>query len=313
MLYVWTKEGGRAVQISRLFEMLYILLESERITASQLAERLEVSVRTVYRDAQALCEAGIPVCTQQGQGGGISILPGYKLSKSFLSENERTSLLAALQAMAQTGAGEKEALRKLSAFFGADGGSWVQIDFADWSGTQDTLIATLKTAILGRRVLSFDYYGEACHAAPRRVCPLTLWFKGQSWYLRAYCLERKAVRTFKLSRLRRTQIIPGEFPPEALEAKMRDEFTSSYEDPPQQEIVLRVDPCMAFRALDDFGEERIMQLENGDLLVRASFPEGAWIASIILGYGEHAQVLQPENLKHHIRETIQKMHAIYET
>ena len=134
------------MQISRLFEMLCILLESDRISAPELARRLEVSVRTVYRDAQALSEAGIPVYAQQGQHGGISILPGYKLSKAYLSAAERTELLAALQAMRQTGASGSHALLKLSSLFGPPQDEWVQIDFADWTGTQEALLDTRKPA-----------------------------------------------------------------------------------------------------------------------------------------------------------------------
>ena len=88
------------MQASRMFEMLYMLLERDKLTAAELAERLEVSVRTVYRDVQALSEAGMPVYADRGKGGGISILPSFKLSKSLLSEAERRSILASLQAAA---------------------------------------------------------------------------------------------------------------------------------------------------------------------------------------------------------------------
>ncbi len=301
------------MQVCRLFEMLYLLLENEQMTAPELAKRLEVSVRTVYRDVQTLSEAGVPVYARQGQSGGVSILPGYKISKSFLSRGERAGLLASLQAMAQTGAGEQDTLRKLSALFGADGGGWVRIDFADWTGAQDALLLTIKTAILEQRVLAFDYFAEASTLCGRRVCPIQLWFKGQSWYLRAYCLERNAMRTFKLSRMRSAQLVPGAFPPEAEAAHLYDEPGTDWEQPEYQEVVLRVAPCMAFRALDDFGERSITRLEGGDLLVKTRFPQGAWIASVILGYGAHCEVLGPEALRRSIRETIKKMNEIYET
>ncbi len=101
---------------SRLFEMLYLLLERERMSAPELARRLEVSVRTVYRDAQALCEAGVPIYAERGRDGGLSILPSFKLSRALLSEEDRRELLASLRVMEQTGAGEVESLRRLTAF-----------------------------------------------------------------------------------------------------------------------------------------------------------------------------------------------------
>lgn len=295
------------MQISRMFEMLYILLSRERVTAAELAGQLEVSVRTVYRDAQALCEAGVPLYAERGRDGGLSILPTYKLNKAVLSDEDRRCVLSSLTALAQTGASDAATLRKLTSFFGSPAPDWVQIDMADWSGRQDLLLATLKTAILERRLLGFDYYGESGRASARRVCPTKLWFKGHAWYLRAYCLDRHAIRTFKLTRIKRAQILPGAFPPEALTAQADDIPSSDWEEPPMCPVVLRVDECMAFRLWDDFNEDEITRLDGGGFLVRAAFPPGEWILSLVLSYGAHAQVVAPDELRTAVKETLQRM------
>lgn len=301
------------MQVSRMFEMLYMLLERERVTAAELAQRLEVSVRTVYRDAQALSEAGVPVYAERGKGGGISILPSYKLSKSMLSEAERRSILASLQAATQSGAEDEAVLRKLRAFFGADDCDWVRIDFSDWSGTQGHDVALLKEAILGRRMLAFDYYGEAGGKTAREVCPLQLWFKGQAWYLRAYCLARRAVRTFKLSRLKRPRIVPGQFPPEALCALSSGVPVTGLPEPASVRLRMLVDACMAYRVFDDFCESSITRREDGSFLIDARFPPGAWITSIVLSYGAHAQVLEPPELREEIRHAAENLLTRYNT
>ncbi len=301
------------MQASRMFEMLYMLLEREKMTAPELAKKLEVSVRTVYRDAQALSEAGVPVYAERGKGGGISILPSYKLSKSMLSEAERRSILAALQAATQSGAEDESVLRKLRAFFGAGDFDWVQIDFADWSGAQDHDVALLKEAILSGRVLTFDYYGESGEKTERRACPLRLWFKGQAWYLRAYCLTRCAVRTFKLSRLKRPRVIPGEFPPEALSARAEDVPDAHRPEPETVHLRMLADACMAYRVYDDFFEDAITRREDGSFLIDMRFPPGAWIASIILSYGAHAQVLEPPELREEISKAAENLLARYNT
>lgn len=299
------------MQISRLFNMLYILLARERVTAAELSRELEVSVRTVYRDAQALCEAGVPLYTEQGRGGGISILPTYKLSKSLLSEDEQRSILASLTAAAQSGAEDREILSKLTAFFGKTAADWVQIDFADWSGQQDSDIRTFRQAILEKRLLAFDYYGESGQMTAREVCPFKLWFKGQSWYLRSFCLTRHGVRTFKLSRLKRPRIIPGEFPQDALAAQENDVLAADWSEPASVHLALRVDGCMAFRIFDDFSEEHIARQADGSFIVDTEFPPGAWIKSIILSYGEHAEVLEPESLRDEMRNTLRNMMTRY--
>lgn len=295
------------MQISRLFRMLYMLLERERVTAVELARELEVSVRTVYRDAQALCEAGVPLYSEQGRSGGFAILPTYKLSKSMLSRDEQQALLASLAASAQSGAQDTELLGKLRAFFGAESRDWVQIDFADWSGQQDQDIAVFRQAILESRLLEMDYYGENGAASLRTVCPFTLWFKGQAWYLRAYCLSRRAVRTFKLSRIRRPQIIPGTFPEEAQAARNSDVLTTNWPEPEYIHLVLRADKCMAYRIFDDFSQSSITPQEDGSFLIDTHFPPGAWIRSIMLSYGEHAEVIEPDWLREEIRQAAEKM------
>ncbi|MBQ8620179.1 MAG: YafY family transcriptional regulator [Clostridia bacterium] len=295
------------MQVSRLFRMLYILLERERVTAAELARELEVSVRTVYRDAQALSEAGVPLYSEQGRSGGFAILPTYKLSKSMLSEDEQQRILSSLSAAAQSGAQDKELLHKLSAFFGAATTDWVRIDFADWSGQQDQDIAVFKQAILERRVLEIDYYGESSAPSRRSVCPFKLWFKGQAWYLRAYCLTRGAVRTFKLSRIQHPAIAAGKFPEAALAAQQSDVLTTDWPEPPYIRLLMLADRCMAYRVYDDFSEKSITQQEDGSFLIDAKFPPGAWVQSIILGYGAHAEVLEPRELREAILRETEKM------
>ena len=300
------------MQVSRMFEMLYLLLENGRMSAPELARRLEVSVRTVYRDAQALAEAGMPVYAERGRDGGLCILPGHRLSASVLSEGDRQGILAALRAMEQCGAGGADTLRRMTAFLGTSAPDWVQIDLTDWSGRQNALLATLKEAILSQSVITFDYYGETGAATARRVCPRRLWFKGRTWYLLAYCLTKNAMRTFKLTRIKRAQIVPGAFPPQALAAigapPQKEEATAI----PKIPVVLSIDARMAYRVYDDFEEDEITHLPDGGFLVKTAFPPGAWILSFILGYGDMAQVLEPEALRSEVRDALQKTLALYE-
>ena len=299
------------MQISRLFSLLYILLTRDRATAPELARELEVSVRTIYRDVQALSEAGMPIYTEPGRSGGISILPTFKLNRSLLSDEERQSLLSSLTAAVQSGAQDQALLRKMTAFFGAPAPDWLQIDFADWSGKQDHDIHIIRQSILEKRVLAFDYYGESGCKTQRQVCPFTLWFKGQAWYLRAFCLSRRAVRTFKLTRLKRPSIIPGEFPPEADAARLNTPLSTDWPEPEYIHLRLRADACMGYRIYDDFSEDSITPLSDGGFLVDTHFPPGGWIKSIVLGYGEHAEVIEPPALRAEIQETLKNMAERY--
>ena len=85
------------MQMNRLFKIVYYLLENGKSTAPELAEKFEVSIRTIYRDLDALSAAGIPVYAAPGKGGGISLLDNYILEKSLLSKKEKEQILLALQ------------------------------------------------------------------------------------------------------------------------------------------------------------------------------------------------------------------------
>ena len=88
---------------SRLFNILYYLLDKGRATAPELAARFEVSPRTIYRDVEALSGAGIPVYAEQGRNGGISLLPGFALDKAILSAHDQQGILAAVRRSSATG------------------------------------------------------------------------------------------------------------------------------------------------------------------------------------------------------------------
>ena len=190
------------MQTNRLFEIIYILLEQKSVTARALAERFEVSQRTIYRDIDALSLAGIPVYTEKGKGGGIGLLPDFVLSKSLLSEGEQSEILTALQGLGSIKAAETDqVLRKLSAVFNKSAVPWLEVDFSDWGNCQGDMFQGCKTAILEKRVAAFDYYSTYGVKTSRRVEPVQLWFKSRAWYLRAFCLNKQDVRLFKLTRM----------------------------------------------------------------------------------------------------------------
>ena len=143
----------------RLFEIVYLLQSRPRMTARELAKRFEVSVRTIYRDIDALSAAGVPVYAARGGGGGVGLLPGYVLDRSLLTDGEQDEILYALRAMAAAGMGGA-ALEKLAGLFQKSGDGWLEVDFSPWGSgpAEKRVFATLKTAILSRREIAFDYY-----------------------------------------------------------------------------------------------------------------------------------------------------------
>jgi predicted DNA-binding transcriptional regulator YafY len=137
------------VQVNRLFEIIYILLDKKIVTAKELAEHFGVSQRTIYRDVDTLSLAGIPVYTEKGKGGGISLLPEFVLNKSILSEKEQNEILTALHGLANVKTAETDqVLQKLSTIFNKTAANWLEVDFSDWSYANGCVFNDFKTAIL---------------------------------------------------------------------------------------------------------------------------------------------------------------------
>ncbi len=299
---------------SRLFQLLYLLVERKgSLTAKELAQRFEVSERTIYRDVDALSAAGIPVYTRQGRDGGICLMEQFVLDRALLSPAEQDELLFALQAVLATQAADaKDTLARLSALFRRDSAGWLEVDFHDWGSgeTEKTAFLQIKQAILNQRVLAFTYYSSAGERTQRRAEPVRFVFKSGCWYLQAFCLLREAWRTFRLARMEdprmeETRFQPRPGPPEI--------DPVSAEDCPMAALVLRFAPQAAWRVRDYFSPRQIFEEQNGRLLVRCVFPENDWLLSFLLSFGDSLEILAPDAWRQAVAREAEKLAARYKT
>ena len=199
---------------NRLFKILYYVLEKGKVTANELAEKYEVSIRTIYRDIDVLSSSGIPIYATQGKGGGIEIADDFVLKKSFLSENEQEQILIALKGLELTNKEyDNELLTKLTALFKTKNTNWIEVDFTNWqrSKSYDELFKDIKSAIINKNIVHFIYFSSNKKETSRKVKPIRLLFKGWDWYMYAFCLSRNDFRYFKLSRIKEFEILPNTF------------------------------------------------------------------------------------------------------
>lgn len=279
---------------SRLFKILYYLLDKGRATAPELARRFEVSPRTIYRDVEALSGAGIPVYAEPGRNGGIYLLHGFTLDRAILSEAERQEVLAAIQSMSAAGsASGGEILTKLSALFNVSTGNWLEVDFSRWgkSSCDNAKFELLKTAVLRHRETSIVYENTGGERSSRIIQPLKLSYKSKEWYLKAFCLEKQDFRIFKLNRILKPELLERTFVPRP------------YPEPeysPQQvypRIVLLFSREIAYRVYDEFDETEIEPQENGDLIAHAEMPVDPWLIGYLLSFGTGVEIIEPAYLK----------------
>ncbi len=296
------------MQINRLFEIIYILLHKKNTTAKELAERFEVSVRTIYRDMDTLSAAGIPIYATQGKGGGISLLDDYVLNKSVLSESEQNEILFALQSLNAAQSPETDrVLSKLSSFFHKDTAHWIEVDFSPWGSSQNGTeqFTTLKNAIINHCIIEFDYLSSSGAKGVRRVEPVKLVFKVRAWYLRGFCLSKNAYRTFKISRLSNLRMTEEIFAARAQADPAEDgkEISSQKWIP----LRLKISPRSAYRVYDEFDAEAITQNPDGSLGVEAVLPESEWLLNYLLSFGADLEVMSPEPIRSSIQNRLEEI------
>jgi len=292
------------MQINRLFEIVYLLLEKRSMTARELAERFEVSTRTIYRDVEALSEANIPIYMNKGKNGGISLLPDFILNKTVLTEQEKEEILTSLQALNSVSLKHANtALAKLGTLFGMPNTDWVEVDFSTWADPAEErdVFEQLKVSILSKKVAEFSYSSTKGEEIKRTVEPLKLCYKSNSWYLYAFCRVRKDYRFFKLRRIKQLRMLDEGFERD-IPKRIFKEDTTYKED--GRVITLKLPARMAFRVYDEF--DQVTVLPNGDFEVTFEMAKGEWFQSYILSFGPGCEVLSPPEAREEILHILQQ-------
>ena len=291
------------MQINRLFEIVYLLLEKNCITAKELSEHFGVSVRTIYRDIDILSTANIPIYTNKGKGGGISLLENFVLDKSILSEEEQNQILFALQSLEKLNVNnEKKALEKMSMLFNKGTKNWIEIDFLNWGtdSTQNEKFNKIKESIINSKVIEITYFNSYGEENKRQIEPLQIWFKDKSWYIKAFCRLKQDYRIFKITRIRDVKVLDEHFKKELpIEKEKKQNFKVI-------SLKLEISKEMAYRVYDEFEKENISKNENGDFIITIDYPENEWVYGYILSFGEYAKILSPEYAKDIVKKRLDK-------
>lgn len=285
------------MKMERLIGILSILLQREKVTAPELAERFEVSRRTIQRDIESLCRAGIPISTAQGTGGGISIMEGYRMDRTLLTAPEMQAILAGLRSLDSVSGTRRysQLMEKLSAGAGAlvPGGAHMLIDLSSWYKTSlPPKIELIQWAIEQRRSIRFAYFSPKGESA-RTVEPYYLVFHWSTWYVWGWCRSREDFRLFKLNRM--TELSSGEaFEPRpaplpALEPERI--FPAKYQ------VTVLFDPACRWRLVEEYGMDRFTVEPDGRLRFAWGFPDADSVLSWVLTFGDKAELLEPKELR----------------
>jgi predicted DNA-binding transcriptional regulator YafY len=306
---------GEKMKINRLFEITTILLNKGTVTAKELADRFSVSTRTIYRDIDVLSSAGVPVYMNKGNGGGIALLETYAINRTLISDEESESLLVAIKTLQATQYPELDmVLEKIGAIFKKiPNHDWVEIDFSPWGSmaNEKNKFNDIKKAMLQRKVIRFEYVNGDGHKSIRLAEPQKLMFKGNAWYLIAYCRHHQEDRTFRISRLKNVEITAETFEPKAKTDLESIEIKNSLQSFVQ--LKLRCHARVLNRLYDYFDDSFIAKNDDGSFTLEVTLPAGEWIYSYILSFGSFVEVIEPEHIRQTIAERLKQALEFYES
>ena len=307
------KKKSDDMQIDRLIQIVFLLLRHENIKAKQLAEELCVSTRTIYRDINILSVAGIPITSQKGFGGGLSLLQGFSLDKSYFTQEEQNNIVQALQILKSSNYPDADkSLNKVAGLFSHNLQSeWLEIDFSYWGSPEKERnnITALERAIINKYVITFTYFNAELTVTHQTVEPLKLVFKSHSWYLVAYSENKKDIRTFKMSRIRELQITSQLFDRELpKDFSITPVYKEEYNTPV---FILHFSEKIAYKVYDEFQEKYIKKLDDGTLEVTFRYQLSDWTFLYLLSFGEYVEIIEPVEARNILKEKAKKIFSMY--
>lgn len=288
------------MKIDRMIGILSILLQKEKVTAPYLAEKFEVSRRTINRDIEALCMAGIPLVTEPGRGGGISIMEGFSIDRALFTSADLQAILAGLRGLDSVSGTNRylQLMEKLSAgtsnLIAAD--THILIDLSSWyKSALAPKIELLHSAILSGNKVSFTYFSPKGESI-RTVEPYYLVFQWAGWYLWGRCDEREDFRLFKLMRM--DDLCLRE--PFEKRAVQPPDLSADRVFPPTYLVKAKIDPSFQWRLVEEFGPKCYQVLPDGMLLFTADFSDRNNVVGWIASFGGGAELLEPVELREEV-------------
>ena len=300
------------MKIDRLIGILSILLQKETVTAPELAEHFEVSRRTINRDIDTLCYAGIPISTKQGVGGGISIMKGYRMDRTILTSKDMQMILAGLRSLDSVSGSSYygQLMEKLQTGSSEliSGKDSMLIDLSSWYKTSlAPKITTIQDAIENRKVLTFDYYAPSGDSK-RKIEPYYLVFKWTSWYVWGWCLKRKDYRLFKLNRMDSVKMTDKSF--ECREVPVPD-LTNEKIYPAQIKVKGVFEKEMKWRLVEEYGIGCFEETKDGKLLFENELTDMDEVISWFISFGDKAEILEPEEARRKMQSIAESMRKTY--
>ncbi|MFJ8531596.1 helix-turn-helix transcriptional regulator [Bacillus sp. NPDC094106] len=302
------------MKLERLISIIFKLLNNEILSASSLADEFQVSPRTIYRDIEAICAAGIPVVSYQGTNGGFGIIKGYKFDKSLMGSYDIPNLITVLSSLSNIFK-DKEIEHTIDRLKLLDTNSNNKSLLVDLEShrTEPNSLMNLRKAIHEKKVIHFNYVSNKNEFTSREVEPIHLHYKFRNWYMYGYCRERQNYREFRSSRMMDVTLTQKKF---LQHHEIKDEaFYSNRNLVGFEDVVIWVSPNSLAEALDQFQNSSKTINDDGSMTITISVYQplqAGWLKSILLSFGSGAKIVKPVELQSILIDEAKKIIKVYE-
>lgn len=290
------------MKIDRLIGILAVLQQNRKVTAPYLAEKFEVSRRTINRDIEDICRAGIPIVTTQGQNGGITLMDGFSVDTTVFTEDELQSIFVGLKTLDSVSNNPKSGL--LAQKINAPSADLMRIDLSSfYKESLSVKIELLRTAIKEHRLIEFHYY-YAKGEEDKRVEPYQIIYQWADWYVFGWCCERKDFRLYKLRRLWELKLSDEIFAPREIPEEKK-QFGTNFTD--DYFITAIFDASLKYRLVEDRGPGSFITLPEGRLKMRWGFTDTDAAVLWFLGFGDKVEIVDPPEIRDKIKAMTKKI------
>lgn len=301
------------MKIERLYAITIYLLNHGRTSASKLSKHFEVSLRTIQRDMDSLCLAGIPIISVAGAAGGYEISDRFKIDKEFATPDDYSYILTALKGLvtATDDQKAKHTLEKIALVSKPDNNGII-LDFSVLQEGDQTVLQALQTAVIEKRAVTFTYTNNDNETRTHNVEPIAVIYRWYAWYLLAYSKVKNDYRTYKLVRMSNVQITDKPFIKKHESADIILQKADKTDSRRYTDILLRCRETAKSRVIEYLNGTIIEECSNGDIIIRAVVVDNEhfWLGTL-LSLGDDVEVIAPEKIQKRLLKSAEKIVSLY--
>jgi predicted DNA-binding transcriptional regulator YafY len=305
------------MRADRFLSILIIISQKGLVTAKELADHFEVSLRTIYRDIEKICEAGVPIGAIGGKGGGYYIMEKYNINNLFFNKKEIEPLLSLMDSLKCIFGNSKQfndIVLKFETLYKREHKEYdkLNIDMSHFSMEQELreYLLLVNRAIENDRILELEYINRKMEYSQRIVEPIQIEFTDGQWYIIGFCRIRKDYRRFKFVRIRNMNLGESFVKRNISQDEIEKIFKESYKKNSIL-VTLKFSDEIGKQLSEYFSKDKIRHLDNGTYMVEGIFPDDEGLKKFILGFGVHCEVIAPTKLRKEMLEYIKNIYCKY--